>query len=91
MTDAAAGHGRAMSAWTPDELARVAAAQELEIAPVRRDGTLRPVPIWVVRAGDDCMCVPPVGRAAAGTASCGQAVGPGGERYQPRQQQMIDR
>jgi hypothetical protein len=45
---------RAMSAWTPDELARIQAAQELEIAPVRRDGTLRrPVPIWVVRAGDD--------------------------------------
>lgn len=43
-----------MSAWTPDELARIQAAQELEIAPVRRDGTLRrPVPIWVVRAGDD--------------------------------------
>jgi hypothetical protein len=37
---------RAMSAWTPDELARIQAAQELEIAPVRRDGTLRrPVPI----------------------------------------------
>ena len=43
-----------MSAWTPDELARIQAAQELEIAPVRRDGTLRrPVPIWVVRAGDE--------------------------------------
>jgi hypothetical protein len=43
-----------MSAWTPDEIAWVEAAQELEIAPVRRDGTLRrPVPIWVVRAGDD--------------------------------------
>ena len=43
-----------MSAWTPDELAHIQAAQELEIAPVRRDGTLRrPVPIWVVRAGDD--------------------------------------
>ncbi len=43
-----------MSAWTPDELARIQAAQELEIAPVRRDGTLRrPVPIWVVRVGDE--------------------------------------
>jgi hypothetical protein len=43
-----------MSAWTPDELARVDAAQELEMAPVRRDGTLRrPVPIWVVRVDDD--------------------------------------
>ena len=43
-----------MSAWSTEELARVEAAQELEIAPVRRDGTLRrPVPIWVVRVGDD--------------------------------------
>ena len=43
-----------MNAWTSDELDRIQAAQELEIAPVRRDGTLRrPVPIWVVRASDD--------------------------------------
>ena len=40
--------------WTSDELSRIEAAQELEIAPRRRDGTLRkPVPIWVVRTGDD--------------------------------------
>jgi hypothetical protein len=40
--------------WTSDELSSIEAAQELEIAPRRRDGTLRkPVPIWVVRAGDD--------------------------------------
>jgi hypothetical protein len=40
--------------WTSDELSRIKAADELEIAPRRRDGTLRkPVPIWVVRAGDD--------------------------------------
>jgi hypothetical protein len=43
-----------ISAWTDDELDRIEAAQELRIAPVRGDGTLRkPVPIWVVRAGDD--------------------------------------
>jgi hypothetical protein len=43
-----------MAAWTDDELAQIEAADELEIAPSRRDGTLRrPVPIWVVRAGDD--------------------------------------
>ena len=43
-----------MSAWTPDELARIQAAQELEIAPLRRDGTLRrPVTIWVIREGED--------------------------------------
>jgi hypothetical protein len=40
--------------WASDELSRIEAARELEIAPQRRDGTLRkPVPIWVVRAGDD--------------------------------------
>jgi hypothetical protein len=40
--------------WTSDELSAIEAAQELEIAPRRRDGTLRkPVPIWVVRVGDD--------------------------------------
>ena len=43
-----------MSAWSEDELRRLGAAQELEIAPVRRNGALRrPTPIWVVRAGDD--------------------------------------
>ena len=43
-----------MTAWTTDELIRIEEAQELEIAPRRRDGSLRkPVPIWVVRAGDD--------------------------------------
>ena len=43
-----------MSAWMSDELSKIAAADELEIAPLRRDGTLRtPVTIWVVRHGDD--------------------------------------
>jgi hypothetical protein len=43
-----------MTTWTRDELNRIAAADELEMAPLRRDGTLRkPVPIWVVRDGDD--------------------------------------
>ena len=43
-----------MSGWTSDELEKIGAADELRIAPVRRDGTLRnPVTIWVVRAGDD--------------------------------------
>ena len=43
-----------MSGWADDELRRIADAQELEIAPVRRNGELRrPTPIWVVRAGDD--------------------------------------
>ena len=43
-----------MSTWTSDELDRIGRAEELEIAPLRRDGTLRgPVTIWVVRHGDD--------------------------------------
>ncbi|MFC9502954.1 DUF2255 family protein [Streptomyces sp. NPDC057002] len=43
-----------MTTWTSDELNRIAMADELEMAPLRRDGTLRgPVPIWVVRDGDD--------------------------------------
>src|SRR5215211_3990969 len=51
--------------WTSDELSDIEAAQELEMAAVRRDGTLRkPVPIWVVRAGDDLYV-----RAAYGAGS----------------------
>ena len=43
-----------MTAWTSDELNRIATADELAVAPLRRTGTLRgPVPIWVVRDGDD--------------------------------------
>lgn len=43
-----------MAAWTSDELDEIAAADELELASAKRDGTLRkPVTIWVVRHGDD--------------------------------------
>jgi hypothetical protein len=43
-----------MTAWTKDELEKVGGAEELKIASLRRDGTLRkPVIIWVVRVGDD--------------------------------------
>ena len=42
-----------MTTWQSDELARIDADDELQIAPRRRDGMLRrPVPIWAVRAGD---------------------------------------
>ena len=43
-----------MSVWTNDELNKIGTAEELQIAPQKRDGTLRkPVTIWVVRVGDD--------------------------------------
>ena len=43
-----------MATWTSDELSRIGAAEELQIAARRGDGTLRPpVIIWVVRDGDD--------------------------------------
>jgi hypothetical protein len=43
-----------MAAWTSDELNKIGRAEELEIASVRRAGTLsKPVTIWVVRTGDD--------------------------------------
>lgn len=43
-----------MSVWTNDELAQIGAAEELEITTLRRDGTpRRPLPVWVVRHGDD--------------------------------------
>lgn len=43
-----------MTTWTSDELNKIGAAEELQIAPLRRDGTLpNPVTIWVVRIGND--------------------------------------
>lgn len=43
-----------MSTWTSDELKKIGTAEELKIASLRRDGTLRkPVIIWVVRLDDD--------------------------------------
>lgn len=43
-----------MNGWTGDELGRIGAAEELQLASLRRDGTLRPyVTMWVVRTGDD--------------------------------------
>jgi hypothetical protein len=43
-----------MTGWTSDELTKIEAADELEIASIRRDDRLRDlVTIWVVRLGDD--------------------------------------
>jgi hypothetical protein len=43
-----------VSTWTSEELDKIAAGEELELASARRDGTLRkPVTIWVVRHDDD--------------------------------------
>jgi hypothetical protein len=40
--------------WTNDELDIIGAAEELQLASARSDGTLRdPVTIWVVRDGDE--------------------------------------
>jgi hypothetical protein len=42
-----------MTAWKSDELAKIEAAEEVQIAPRRRDGTLpEPVTVWVVRHAD---------------------------------------
>jgi hypothetical protein len=43
-----------MTAWPPEELDRIAAADELELSARGADGTPRePVTVWVVRHGDD--------------------------------------
>lgn len=43
-----------MGTWTKEELDKIGAADELELASLRRDGTLRrPVTMWVVRIGSD--------------------------------------
>ena len=55
-----------MTAWTTDELTRIASADELQIAPRRRDGTLRnPRTIWVVRHDDDLYIRSVNGRTSA--------------------------
>jgi hypothetical protein len=41
-------------AWSDDELHHIGDAEELQLASMRSDGSLRPyVTMWVVRAGDD--------------------------------------
>ncbi len=44
----------ALTAWTDEELAAIAGANELTAAPLRNDGTVQsPRIVWVVRQGDD--------------------------------------
>jgi len=55
-----------MTAWTHDELSTIGTAEEMEIASLRRDGTLQPpVTIWVVRYGDDLYVRAVNGRSSA--------------------------
>ena len=43
-----------MTDWTRNDLERIGAAEELQLATLKQDGTLRtPVTIWVVRVGDE--------------------------------------
>jgi hypothetical protein len=43
-----------MTSWTSNDIERIGAADELQLASFKKDGTRRmPVTIWVVRVGDD--------------------------------------
>jgi hypothetical protein len=55
-----------MTLWTNAELNKIGAEEELQIASLRQDGTLRkPVTIWVVRLGDDLYVRSVNGRTSA--------------------------
>jgi hypothetical protein len=55
-----------LGTWTNEELTKIGAAEELQIAPLRRNGTLKnPVTIWVVRVGDDLYVRSAYGRSSA--------------------------
>ena len=55
-----------MTTWMSDELNKIGKAEELQIASLRSDGTLRkPVTIWVVRVGDDLYVRSVNGRGSA--------------------------
>jgi hypothetical protein len=55
-----------MAKWTSEELNKIGNADELRIAAVRADGTLRkPVIIWVVRLGDELYVRSVNGRTSA--------------------------
>ena len=55
-----------MTMWASDELDKIGKAEELEIASLRRDGTLSNlVTVWVVRLGDNLYIRAVNGRAGA--------------------------
>ena len=55
-----------MTTWTSEELSKIGNAEELQIASLRDDGTLRkPVIIWVVRLGDELYVRSVNGRTSA--------------------------
>lgn len=55
-----------MTTWTSDELNKISVAEELRIASLREDGTLRnPVTIWMVRVGDELYVRSVNGRTSA--------------------------
>jgi hypothetical protein len=55
-----------MATWTSDELTKIGDAEELRIASLRRDGTLRTsVIVWVVRHDDDLFVRSVNGRTGA--------------------------
>ncbi len=55
-----------MIKWTSDELTKISSAEELQIAALRSDGTLRnPVTIWVVCLGNDLYVRSVNGRTSA--------------------------
>jgi hypothetical protein len=55
-----------MPEWTPDELTKIGHAEELELASLRRDGSLHnPVTMWVIRDGDQLYVRSMHGRSGA--------------------------
>jgi hypothetical protein len=55
-----------LAVWTSDELGSIEAADELQLASVRPNGTVRrPVTMWVVRLGDELYVRSVNGRSAA--------------------------
>jgi Uncharacterized protein conserved in bacteria (DUF2255) len=73
-----------MNNWTSDELHKIGSAEELELASVREDGTLRPpVIIWVVRDGDDVYVRSVNGRGSSWTQARRR------KRLPPRPQEVV--